>query len=69
MFNYNTNVHEATKHTPYELIFEKIAQISSNEPLALNDKLSNYNDYLINLVTQLHSIQANARENVEVKEK
>jgi len=70
MFNYNTNVHEATKHTPYELVFGKIARIPSNEPLAPDDKLSNYNDYLINLVTQLHSIQANARENViEAKEK
>ena len=39
MFNYNTNVHEATKRTPYELIFGKIARIPSNEPLAPDDKL------------------------------
>ena len=64
MFNYNTNIHEATKHTPYELIFGKIARIPSNEILAPDDKLATYDEYLINLVTQLHSIQKNARETV-----
>lgn len=69
MFNYNS-VHETTKHTPYELVFGKIARIPSNEQLALEDKLANYDDYLINLVTQLHTIQSNARENViEAKHK
>ena len=32
------------QNTPDELIFGKIARIPSNEPLAPNDKLSNYND-------------------------
>ena len=64
MFNYNTNVHEATKHTPYELVFGKIARVPSNELFNPENKLANYNDYLINLVTQLHAIQTNARENV-----
>jgi len=64
MYNYNTSVHEATKHTPYELIFGKIARIPSNEPLASGDKLATYNEYLVNLVSQLHAIQKNARENV-----
>jgi len=64
MFNYNTSVHEATKHTPYELVFGKIVKIPSNKLLPPKDKLSNYNDYLINLVTQLHAIQTNARENI-----
>jgi len=64
IFNYNTSVHEATKDTPYELVFGKIARIPSNELLAPEDKLASYNDYLINLVTQLHAIQTNARKNV-----
>jgi len=64
MFNYNTSVHEATKHIPYELVFGKIARIPSNELLPSRDKLINYDDYLINLVTQLHAIQINARENI-----
>ncbi|KAL6418934.1 hypothetical protein ACFW04_011685 [Cataglyphis niger] len=64
MFNYNTGVHEATRHTPYELVFGKIARIPSNEALGSEDKLANYDDYLINLVTQLHTIQGNAHKNV-----
>jgi len=44
-------VHEATKHTPYELVFGKIARIPSNKLLPPGDKLTNYDDYLINLVT------------------
>ncbi|KAM0730323.1 Retrovirus-related Pol polyprotein from transposon 17.6 [Formica fusca] len=64
MFNYNTSVHEATKHTPYELVFGKIARVPSNELLPPGDKLANYDEYLINLVTQLHAIQGNARDNV-----
>ena len=35
MFNYN--VHEDTKHTPYELVFGKIARILSNELLGPED--------------------------------
>jgi len=64
IFNYNTSVHEVTKHIPYELVFGKIARIPSSELLAPEDKLASYNDYLINLVTQLHAIQTNARKNV-----
>jgi len=63
IFNYNTSVHEA-KHIPYKLVFGKIARIPSNELLAPEDKLASYDDYLINLVTQLHAIQTNARKNV-----
>ncbi|KAL0130397.1 hypothetical protein PUN28_002219 [Cardiocondyla obscurior] len=54
MFNYNTCVHEATRHTPYELVFGKIARVPTDEPL----------------VTQLHNLQVNAFRNVtEAKEK
>jgi len=38
MFNYNTSVHEATKHIPYELVFGKIARVPSNELLGPEDK-------------------------------
>jgi len=61
MFNYNTSVHEATKHTPNELVFGKITRIPSNELLPPEDKLSNDVDYLINLVTY---IQTNVRKNI-----
>lgn len=48
IINYNTSVH-VTKHTPYELVFGKIVKIPSNEILAPDDKLANYDEYLINL--------------------
>ncbi|KAL0128587.1 hypothetical protein PUN28_003742 [Cardiocondyla obscurior] len=70
MFNYNTCVHEATKHTPYELVFGKIARVPTDEPLGPEEKLASYDDYLIGLVTQLHNLQTNAFKNVtEAKEK
>jgi len=59
MFNYNTSVHEATKHTPYEILFGKIARVP-NELLGPEDKLANYDEYLINLVTQLYTIQTSS---------
>jgi len=46
------------------LVLGKILRIPSNELLAPEDKLASYNDYLINLVTQLHVIQTNAQRNV-----
>jgi len=61
-FNYNTSVYEVTKHTLYELIFGKIARFPSNE--LLDPRLTNYDEYLINLITQLHTIQGNAHKNV-----
>jgi len=45
-------------------VFGKIARVPSNELLNPEDKLANYDDYLINLITQFHAIQTNARENV-----
>jgi len=54
IFNCNTSLHEATKYTPYELVFGKIARIPSNELLAPEDKLASYDDYLINLYRQMH---------------
>jgi len=59
IFNYNTS-NMKQQNTPHQLIFGKIAGIPSNELLAPEDKLASYNDYLINLVTQLHAIQTNA---------
>jgi len=46
------------------MVFGKIVRIPSNELLPPEDNLSNCDDYLINLVTQLHAIQTNARENI-----
>ena len=70
MFWYNTSVHEATKCTPYELVFGKLAREPSSESLSQNEKLQTYDDYLINLVTQLHGMRTQGRENlIKAKEK
>lgn len=64
IYNYNTNVHEGTKHTPYEMVFGKIARTPSNFPLDELDKLATYDDYLTRLVTQIHEIQHLGRINL-----
>ena len=66
IFSYNTSVHECTKCTPYELVFDELAR----EPLLQQEKLQIYDDYLINFVTQLHEIRTPAIENlISTKEK
>ncbi|KAL7287676.1 hypothetical protein TKK_0018073 [Trichogramma kaykai] len=63
-FNYNTNVQESTKLTPYEIVFGKLARIPSSEPLREADKLPTYGDYIINLVTKLISVRKLAYDNL-----
>ena len=68
--SYNTRVHDGKKCTPYELVFGKLAREPSSEPLAQQEKLQTYDDYLINFVTQLHEMRSQARENlISAKEK
>ena len=64
MFSYNTNVHEGTKCTTYELVFGKLAREPSSEPLSHQEKLQTYDNYLINLSTQLREMRIQARENL-----
>ena len=66
MFSYNTILHEATKCTPYELVFGKLVHEPSSEPLSQNKKLQTYDDYLSNFVTQLHEMRTQARENLMI---
>jgi len=63
IYNKYNSIHEATKHL-YELVFGKIARMPSNKLLGSEDKLASYDEYLINLVTQFHTIQRNVRGNV-----
>ena len=60
MFSYNTSVHEGTKCKPYKLFFGKLAREPSSEPLAQQEKLQTYDNYLINFVTQLHEMRTQA---------
>ncbi|KAG5305611.1 SVMI inhibitor, partial [Acromyrmex insinuator] len=72
IFNYNTSIHKAIKHTPYELIFGKIARTPSNELLGLEEQTLDEmvvvqegrkwkRDVLIQIRTQLLSINVHTR--------
>ena len=55
--NYNTCVSESTKHTPYELVFGRLARLPSSDPLREVDVLPTYKGYIIYLVTRLNGIR------------
>ena len=61
-FNYNTNVHESTRHTPYELVFGRLALTPSYDPPDPEDLLPTYDQYLRDLITKLNELQAHAKE-------
>ena len=42
MFNFNTGKHEGTQHTPYELVFGRLARVPSSDPLEPEDLLPTY---------------------------
>ena len=70
ILNYNTCVSESTKHTPYELVFGKLARLPSSDPLREVDVLPTYKGYIIDLVTRLNGIRTLVHDNlVESKEK
>ncbi|RLU20776.1 hypothetical protein DMN91_007390 [Ooceraea biroi] len=62
-FSYNTSTHEATGYTPYKLVFGKLARLPSNE---INDaeEPRAYDDYLTQLMTDIHNLQELAREHI-----
>ncbi|XP_051170602.1 SCAN domain-containing protein 3-like [Leptopilina boulardi] len=62
MFAYNTSVHEATKFTPYEVIFGKIARTPSIFPTP--EKLETYESYIKELVTRLIEIRRIVAKNI-----
>ena len=64
MLNYNTCISESTKHTPYEVIFGRLARLPSSDPLRELDLLPNYNGYLIDLVTRLNGIRTLVYDNL-----
>jgi hypothetical protein len=60
-FSYNTSIHESTGYTPYELVFGKLARQPSSEIID-NEKERTYDDYLYQLITNIHNLQELARE-------
>lgn len=63
-FSYNTSVHEGTKHTPFELVFGKLARQPSYDPPADNEPSRTYGGYLVELATKLHDTQEIARNHL-----
>ena len=64
IINYNTCVSESTKHTPYEVVFGRIARLPSSDPLREADLLPTYKDYVTNLVARLNGIRSMVYENL-----
>lgn len=60
-FSYNTSIHESTGYTPYELVFGKLARQPSSE-ITSDLKEKTYDDYLYELITNIHDLQELARE-------
>ena len=70
ILNYNTCVSESTKHTPYEIVFGKVARLPSSDPLREVDVLPTYKGYIIDLVTRPNGIRTSVYDYlVESKEK
>ena len=64
ILNFNTCVSESTKHTPYEVVFGKLARLPSGDPLRETDLLPSYKGYIIDLVTRLNGIRTLVYENL-----
>ena len=61
IFSYNTTVHEGTKCTAYELVFEKLAHLLSVNPLPEHEKMETYDMYMTKLIRKLHEMRGIAR--------
>ena len=64
IFNYNTCVHEGTKHTPFEVVFGRLARSPSSEPLREDDLQPTYQGYIKDLVTRLIGIRTTVYDNL-----
>ena len=64
IFNYNTCVHEGTKHTPFEVVFGRLARSPSCEPLREDDLLPTYQGYVKDLVARLIGIRTTVYNNL-----
>ena len=64
IFNYNTCVHKGTKHTPFEVVFGRLARSPSCEPLREDDLLPTYQGYIKNLVARLIGLRTTVYDNL-----
>ena len=59
--NHNTNYHESTGFSPFELVFGRQAREPSVKP---SEKDSTYGDYFVELIKRLHLISEKARDSL-----
>ena len=64
IFNYNTCEQEGSKHTPFEVVFVRLARSPSSEPLREDDLQPAYQGYIKDLVTRLIEIRTTVYENL-----
>ena len=57
IFNYNTCVHKGTKHTPFEVVFGRLARSPSCEPLREDDLQPTYQAFIEDVATRLRGIR------------
>ena len=67
MLNYNTCVQESTKHTPFEVVFGRLARLPSSDPLREGDLVPIYQGYVKDLVTRLTGIRTLVYDNLTKK--
>ena len=65
MFSYNTSVHENTKFTLHELVFGRLARVSSANVTFQETRDGSYNQYLRELQTKLVTSLNRARSNLD----
>lgn len=67
VFSYNTSYHEATRFTPYELIYGKTARLPTSETRSKN---TTYPEYIGGLIDNIRTMWEMARNNLQTaKEK
>lgn len=64
-FSYNTSVHEATKFTPYECVYGKIARVPSATVPIDTEMNETYLDHIARLRARLLDVQGVARVNLQ----
>ena len=65
MINYNTCVQESIKHTPFEVVFGRLARLPSSDPLRESDLLPTYQGYVKDLVVRLTGIRKLVYDNLD----
>lgn len=56
-FSYNTSVHEGTKYTPHELVFDKTARVPTSDPFIEDTNNESYLFKLYNLLSNLNYLK------------